>query len=96
MLMKVINGGLGSENSNNSHERAALYFLKQAGAPVSLGGRNPQKDLSDYLDSVDQAEAVKIMRAAYVAAAKGIRAYKQEQDKTAERVAAARAARDSK
>ncbi len=96
MFMKVIKGGLGSENINHSHERAALYFLKQAGAPVSSTGRNADKDLSNYLDSLDQAEAVKIMRAAYVAAAKGIRAYKQQQDKTRERVVAARAGRDSK
>lgn len=96
MLMKVIKNGLGSENTNQSHERAALYFLKQAGANVPAGGRNADKDLSNYLDSLDQAEAVKIMRAAYVAAAKGIRAYKQQQDKTRERVAAARATRDSK
>ena len=80
LLMKTLKRGLGPEASERDIAEAAVFFLNEAGANLRRGGRNPQKQISQYLDGLDQREATNVLRSAFAKASKGMKAYKQQAD----------------
>tara|TARA_R110002012_G_scaffold39577_1_gene109433 strand:+ start:199 stop:687 length:489 start_codon:yes stop_codon:yes gene_type:complete len=86
LLMKALKRGLGSEASERDIAEAAVFFLNEAGANLRSGGRNPQKQISQYLDGLDQREATNVLRSAFAKASKGIKAYKQKVDARKQKV----------
>jgi hypothetical protein len=80
LLMKALQRGLGPEANERDIAEAAVFFLNEAGANLAKGGRNPQKQISQYLDGLDQREATNVLRSAFAKASKGIKAYKQQRD----------------
>ena len=90
LLMKTLKRGLGPEASERDIAEAAVFFLNQAGANLRGGGRNPQKQISQYLDGLDQREATNVLRSAFAKASKGMKAYKQQADARKQKVQQAR------
>ena len=90
LLMKTLKRGLGPEASEREIAEAAVFFLNQAGANLRGGGRNPQKQISQYLDGLDQREATNVLRSAFAKASKGMKAYKQQADARKQRFQQAR------
>ena len=80
LLMKTLKRGLGPEASERDIAEAALFFLNEAGANLRTGGRRPEKQVSQYLDGLDDREATNVLRSAFAKASKGMKAYKQQAD----------------